>query len=177
MTGMTVHIPTLRTERLRLRAARLSDFHAFAAFRADPERTRYVGGPCNGADAFDKLGELVGHWGLRGYGRFVIADRQSDEPYGTIGPYYPPDWPEPEIAWSVFAAAEGRAIAFEAATAARKYAYDTLGWSTAISLIANGNDRSVALAERLGCKREADFNHSDFGAMQVWRHPAPESLI
>ena len=29
------------------------------------------------------------------------------------------------------------------------------------------------LAERLGCRPEADYQHEIFGAMQIWRHPAP----
>ena len=131
-------------------------------------------GPYSPVQAFDQLGEIIGHWHLRGYGRFMVADKATDTPLGVIGPFFPPDWPEPEIAWSVFAAAEGRGIALEAARAARAFAYDTLGWTTAISMITDGNDRSSKLAERMGCVREADYVHPEIGAMQVWRHPAPE---
>jgi RimJ/RimL family protein N-acetyltransferase len=59
--------------------------------------------------------------------------------------------------------------------AARDYAYDTLGWTSAISLIASDNHRSRALAERLGATRDGDFAHERFGRMQVWRHPGPDA--
>ena len=172
----TLTIPTLETDRLTLRAPKLSDHKAYADFRGDAERTKYLGGPYSSVQAFDQLGEIIGHWHLRGYGRFMVADKATDAPLGVIGPFFPPDWPEPEIAWSVFAAAEGRGIALEAARAARAFAYDTLGWTTAISMITDGNDRSSKLADRMGCLREADYAHPQIGAMQVWRHPSPEAL-
>jgi len=177
MTHNSLHIPTLETDRLRLRAPTMADFPAFAAFRADPVRTLGIGGPAGVGGAFEKFGELIGHWSLMGFGRFLVADKATDETLGVVGPYCPPDWPEPEIAWSVFANAEGKGIAYEAALAARNYAYTTLGWTTAISLITAGNTRSSALAERMGCTREADYMHEDIGVMECWRHPHPEALI
>ena len=95
---------------------------------------------------------------------------------GTAGPWFPEGWPEPEIAWTLWdAEAEGKGYATEAALATRAYAYDTLGWTTAISLILDGNDRSAALAARLGCVREGGFTHAQFGATSIWRHPAPDA--
>lgn len=173
----TLNIPRLTTERLILRAPVMSDFPAFAAFRADPLRSLGVGGPVGEAQAFEKFGEIIGHWHLRGFGRFLVADRATDAPLGVVGPYHPPDWPEPEIAWSVFAQGEGKSIAFEAATAARHWAYQTLGWTTAISMVITGNTRSSALAARLGCTRQTDYVHPDLGAMEQWRHPAPQEVL
>ena len=71
--------------------------------------------------------------------------------------------------------AEGRGIAREAALASRRYAYDTLGWTTAISLISHDNLRSQALAERLGAVREDDYEHPSYGSMRIYRHPGPEA--
>lgn len=149
----------------------MSDFQAYAEFRGDPVRTQGVGGPCGEVQAFDKLGEIVGHWLLRGYGRFIVADKNTDEPLGVVGPYFPVDWPEPEIAWSVFANAEGKGVAYEAALASRRFAFETLGWKTAVSIVSKGNTRSSALAKRLGCTQEADFEHPEIGPMECWRHP------
>ena len=172
----TLTIPTIETENLRLRAPRLSDFDAYAAFRTDPVRMAGMGGACTRAQAFDKLSEIIGHWTLRGYGRWMVADKSTDRPMGVVGCYFPDDWPEPEIAWSVFAEAEGRGVAFEAAVAARDYAYQTLGWATAVSCIPHGNTRSLALAKRLGAQQEPDFQTVDGWQLHVFRHPAPEAL-
>ena len=174
MTGSetTVNIPTVETERLRLRAAKWSDFDAYADFRASP-RSKGVGGPYSREQTVDHLAELIGHWHLRGFGRWVVADKSTDAPLGVVGLYHPEAWPEPEVAWTLFDAAEGKGIAFEAAAASRAYAYDTLGWTTAISCIYPDNPRSIALAERLGATREGTFDHPSLGQLGIWRHPGP----
>ena len=140
------------------------------------DRAAHVGGPNSRTQAFDKLGEIIGHWHLRGYGRWMVADKTTDEPLGVVGPFFPDDWPEPEIAWSVFEAAEGRGVAYEASLAARTFAYATLGWTTAISCTEPDNVRSQALAIRLGAVREDDFTTVDGLELQVYRHPAPDTL-
>lgn len=170
-----IKIPTLETERLRLRSPMPGDEAAYGAFLESP-RSAGVGGPFKASDAHTRLMTLVGHWHLRGYGRWMVADKKTDAPLGIAGPFFPNDWPEPEIAWTLFDSAEGHGYAFEAAFAARKYAYDVLDWDTAMSLIIDGNARSEALAKRLGCTTEGVFTHAEFGSMNLWRHPGPEAV-
>ncbi|WP_424976274.1 GNAT family N-acetyltransferase [Dinoroseobacter sp. S124A] len=176
MTGTTLHIPTLTTERLTLRAPRAEDAAAYGAFLESP-RSAGVGGPYKATDAFDRMCGTVGHWHLRGYGRWMIADRETDAALGICGPYFPETWPAPELAWSVFGGAEGRGIAREAVIVARRWAYETLGWDRPISLIIDGNTRSFALAERLGCQQDGTYDSPYYGAMQVWRHPARAEVL
>ncbi|EBA12346.1 GNAT family N-acetyltransferase [Roseobacter sp. CCS2] len=166
-------IPTLQTERLTLRAPRWDDFEAYAVFRASP-RMVTTGGPFTRDQAFAQLSAILGHWVLRGYGRWMVADRERDAPLGIVGLYFPEGWPEPELAWSLFDTAEGRGIAHEAAVAARQYAYDALEWTTLISAVDPNNTRSVALAKRMGCVQEDSFQHETYGVLHIWRHPAPE---
>ena len=169
-------IPVVETANLRLRGPKTADFEVFAAFMASP-RCAYVGGPLSRALAWRSFCHLTGHWLHRGYSAFILADKTTDAALGMAGPWFPEGWPEPELGWSIWAPeAEGRGLAYEAALATRAYAYTTLGWKTAISLIVNGNSRSQTLAQRMGCTRDGDFIHETFGASQIWRHPAPESL-
>ena len=171
----TVTIPTVETERLTLRAPRLEDFEPYADF-CGSERSKGVGGPYTRGQSFQRLEGLVGHWHLRGFGRWMVTDRATGEPLGVVGPMHPLDWPEPEIAWSVFAPAEGRGIAQEAAEAARRYVYEVLGWPTVISCTTPDNTRSIALARRMGAERDGSFSHPSFGELLIWRHPGPEAL-
>lgn len=173
MTPRLVDIPVLETERLRLRAPVASDFEPYRTYRMSPARTAGVGGPRSYLQCWDYFGELFGHWILRGYGRWIVADKETDAPFGLVGLFYPPDWPEPEIAWTVFAHGEGKGIAHEAAIATRAHAYDTLGWTRLVNLIMPGNTRSIALARRLGAVHESDYAHPDSGTLQIWRHLSP----
>ena len=168
-------IPTLETERLILRPARLEDIpHEQAFYQTD--RAAFVGGQMHPTLVWRAIAASMGHWTLRGYGPFAVEEKATGIYCGHVGPWFPEGWPEPEISWTIMEAAEGRGIAYEAALTSRAWAYETLGWTTAISLIDPDNTRSIALAERLGAVHDSDFTHVIYGPMQVWRHPSPETL-
>jgi len=145
-------VPSLDTPRLRLRQFAESDLDEYAELCADAEVMRYVGdrGPLSRDDAWRQLAMLVGHWALRGYGMWAVVELGSGAFVGRVGLHYPEGWPEPEIGWALARRYWGRGYAFEAATAALDIAFDRLGWSRVISLIAPSNLRSIRLAERLG---------------------------
>lgn len=170
-----IDAPVIETARLRLRPPSQADFPAEAALMAS-ERARFVGGPMTAEESWRALATIIGHWAMRGYGFFAVEERETGAYCGRVGPWFPEGWPEPELGWTLTEAAEGRGIAREAAEAARRHAYGPLGWSSAISLIDPANTRSVALAERIGCHYERDFDHARYGRTSIWRHPAPEAL-
>lgn len=170
-------IPTLLSERLTLRAPSLGDFEAITTFRAS-ERSHFVGGPSSEAESWQYLAAMIGHWHLRGYGRWIVAETGAEETaLGIVGPLCPVDWPEPEIAWTMFANGEGKGYAYEAALLARDYAYQTLEWPTAASFVNADNAPSLALARKLGCRIDGTFEHGKFGTMQIWRHPSPAEVL
>lgn len=171
-------IPTLLSERLTLRAPSPKDFDAIYAFQSS-DRSKFVGGPVSRpAESWSYLAGVIGHWHMRGFGRWVITQTDGDDTaLGIVGLHYPFDWPEPEIAWTLYGEAEGNGYAFEAARLARDYAYQTLDWTTAISCVAPENTRSRALAEKLGCRPDGTFEHDEFGTMHIWRHPSPAEVL
>lgn len=169
-----MQIPTLTTKRLTLRPFTLADFDVFAEFYAS-DRAQFVGGPASRELSWRMLAVEIGHWSLRGYGRWAIEETQSGRFAGVTGPWNPEGWPEPEIGWDLMAGFEGKGYATEAATAALTYAYDTLNWATAISLVAPGNHGSRRVAQRLGATQDGTFTHPRFGIMEVWRHAAPDT--
>ncbi len=175
MSSFTVTIPRLTTDNLLMREYRQDDFPAFAAFY-NSERSRFIGGPLTGELAWRALATHLGHWALRGYGFWAVEHRSTGQFCGHVGLWFPEGWMEPEVGWVLMHHAEGRGIAREAASAARHYAYATLGWKTAVSMIDPSNHRSIRLAERLGCRYEGIFTHVRLGPMEIWRHPAPEHL-
>lgn len=165
----TFTIPELTTERLRLRAPRLADLPRVTAFYAS-ERSHIVGGPLDDRGAHRAMMAIFGSWALRGHGLWYIADRTTDAFLGWTGVLEGPGWQEPELGWTVMEEAEGKGIAFEAASAARHHAATELGLDGLISYIAPHNSRSAALAQRLGAVHEADGTLLGRDA-QIWRHP------
>ena len=170
-----VSIPTLTTERLILRAPEARDFAPFAAFYAGP-RAQFVGGPLDAEAAWRMLAMEIGHWTLKGFGRWTVETRGNGEIVGMVGLFEPEGWPEPEIGWDLFNGFEGKGYATEAGLAARAYAYDVLGWDTAISLVKDGNETSAAVAKRMGAIADGEFTHDRHGHMFIYRHPAPSEL-
>ncbi|MDQ7070519.1 MAG: GNAT family N-acetyltransferase [Rhodobacterales bacterium] len=172
---MTLTIPTLTTERLTLRAPINDDFAAFSEFYAS-ERSKFVGGPATAEQSWRMLAVEIGHWGLRGYGRWAVEETDTGKFVDIVGMWNPHGWPEPELGWDLMTGFEGKGYATEAALAARKYAYETLGWATAISLVAPKNDGSRAVAKRMGATFESHYDHERFGQLEIWRHiPATQA--
>ncbi|KAA2313571.1 N-acetyltransferase [Pseudooceanicola sediminis] len=173
---MTVQIPTLTSERLTLRGPDARDIDALSAFYAS-DRSRFVGGPMNREQTWRQLATEIGHWTLRGYGRWMVDLTATGATVGMVGLWNPEGWPEPEIGWDLMNGHEGHGYATEAALTARAYAYDVLGWSTAISLVKPGNDGSAHVALRLGARMDGEYSHVRFGHLDIYRHPAPADLV
>lgn len=168
-------MPRLETERLVLRAFAPGDVESFAGFYGS-EASRYVGGPEQSYATWRRIASYAGSWFLRGYGKFVVEEKASGKTVGIVGPWYPEGWPEPEIGWTVLPEFEGRGYAREAATRAISYAYEELGWTTAMSAIFQGNERSVKLAERLGAKHDGLAEVKPYGMLDIYRHLPPQEF-
>lgn len=168
-------IPTLKTDRLTLRAPKFDDFEHWAAILMSERGGKYVGGPFDRQGAWDDLCRETASWVLRGYGWWSVEAENAF--VGMLGLHHELGDPERELGWILSEAGEGHGYGFEGASAARAYAYDTLGWNTVVSYIDPDNARSIALAERLGAIRDdsAAKPEGDPSCL-VYRHPAPEPL-
>jgi RimJ/RimL family protein N-acetyltransferase len=175
MNAFALDIPVLETERLILRAPSIDDFEADVEFYAT-ERSAGVGGPQPRDQVWRNLAARIGHWVMRGYGYWAVDEKATSTYCGRVGLWFPDGWPEREIGWTLMGHAEGRGIAHEAAIRVRTYAYETLGWTTAISLIAPTNERSKTLARRLGATLDSIYEHPSYGPVEIYRHPGPGSL-
>lgn len=88
-----LEIPTLTTERLRLRPFRQSDIDDYAGLNADPEVMRYIGGTWDRGRSWRHLAFLIGHWQLGGSGMWAVEDRATGAFVGKIGFAEPEGWP------------------------------------------------------------------------------------
>ena len=146
--------PFLLTKRLILRPTSAEDFEGWAAFSADPETMRFLGGTQTRAESWRSLCMMAGAWTICGYAMFSLIRRDTGAWIGRIGPWYPEGWPDREVGWGVANEYAGQGYASEAATAAIDYAFDVLGWEKVIHIIDLENTASVTLAERLGSSNQ-----------------------
>lgn len=170
----TSRIPALETRRLVLRGPEPGDYPNFKATFAS-YRSRFMGGPLNAYEAWMLYAAEIGHWAIRGYGMWMIHDRQTEETCGMAGGWFPAMWPEAEIAWIIWPQKGGHGYALEATHAVRDHLYYTLGWDGAVSYIDPKDLDSIRLAERLGAEKDRDAATID-GNDAVYRHPGPERL-
>lgn len=150
-----MNIPTLRAGRFVLRAFREDDVPALAALHGDAEVMRYLsatGEPEAGPrKAWEYMAMHMGHWLLKGYGKWALAHARTDELIGRVGYFdMPYEWPGLELGWTVARKFWGQGYATEAARLALDWGFQTLDTNEIISAILPGNARSIAVAERLG---------------------------
>jgi RimJ/RimL family protein N-acetyltransferase len=110
--------------------------------------------PLARADSWRELAYVVGHWGLRGFGQWLLEERATGELVGRAGLYFPEGWPGLEVGWTLARSRWGQGLATEAGRAAVDWAFAELATDRVISLIAPDNHRSRRVAERLGASRE-----------------------
>jgi len=157
-----VKAPFLETPRLRLRPAEPADLDAAAEMWSDEEVTRFIGGkPRTRQDVWFALLRSAGLWVFRGYGYWVVTDRQTGAFLGEAGfadfqRGLPPDLvPGPEAGWAFGRAAWGRGIASEAVTAVHEW-LDANRPGISSCVIEPANIASIRVAEKLGYRQSGE---------------------
>ena len=149
-TGRRAVGPVIETERLILRPAAREDLDGWAELMADPEASRFIGGPVARGAAWRGMMTMAGSWALNGFAMFSMVERDTGRWIGRTGPWQPEQWPGTEVGWGILKSAWGRGYAYEAAVATIDWAFEHLGWTEVIHCIDPANTPSQKLAERLG---------------------------
>ncbi|KZK91171.1 hypothetical protein PsAD5_04309 [Pseudovibrio sp. Ad5] len=165
---MTV-IPTLETERLRLRPMTIEDWPAYEQLMKS-ERAAHMGGPHTTESAWGMFCNDVALWTLSGHGALSVDLLETGECIGQVGINRGPLFPEYELGWYVYEHAEGKGYAMEAALALRGWAFNVRGLETLVSYIEPDNARSIKLAERMGAYHDTNASSLDPDDL-VYRHP------
>ena len=147
---MEIAGPRLETERLILRLPLAEDFEAWAAYMADPDASRFIGGPQARSVAWRGFLQVAGAWLLQGFSMFSVVEKSTGRWIGRLGPWMPEGWPGTEVGWGLIPEAQGKGYATEGSAAAIDWAFDTLGWTEVIHAIDPENLSSQAVARRLG---------------------------
>lgn len=161
------------SSRLQLDKVTIDDWPELHKFYRDVESTRYTTGrPLSEGESWRIVAALIGHWEIHNYGPYTVKLKDSGTIIGIIGLWYPGDWPEPEIMWSLLPGFSGKGYAREAAVAVRDMAAEYVPELHLISLIFEQNMPSRKLAAAVGAKFEKRMLFRDKEAM-IFRHISP----
>ena len=141
---------TIETPRLILRPPRLADFDGWARLMADPQAAQFIGGAQPREMAWRTFMVMAGSWSLQGFAMFSVIEKSSGRWIGRVGPWRPLGWPGPEVGWALARDCWNKGYATEAARAATGWAFENLGWTEVIHVIAPDNPASQSVARKLG---------------------------
>jgi RimJ/RimL family protein N-acetyltransferase len=161
--------PVLTGKRIILRPHRAEDFERLGQIYAT-DRSKHIGGPLPKETVWRNFAADIGQWVLFGFGCWAIEERSSGAYVGQTGLSFPPRYPERELGWLLFEEFEGKGYAFEAASLARAFAFETLGWDGCVSYIDPDNLRSIRLAQRLSAVLDDQAATPGSDACLVFRH-------
>ncbi|WP_199827615.1 GNAT family N-acetyltransferase [Streptomyces specialis] len=166
----TLSATEITTDRLRLRKARDADIDGLIELQTDPRVRAHLGGP--------RPRGLVERYfdadGIRAIadkpGTYVIADRETDRFIGTLvlgrrsadlPGHVTGEGGELELTYLLRHGSWGAGLATEAATAALRAAAAELPDQPVLVVTQTANERSLALATRLGFRRVSTFTSHD----------------
>ena len=149
----------LRTDRLLLRRWREADREPFAAMNADPVVMEHFPSPLSREQSDALVDRIEAHFDEHGFGLWVVeADGRFLGFTGLQWATWEADFtPALEIGWRLARSAWGAGCATEAAVAALQRGFDDV--DSIVSLTAASNERSERVMQRLGMRREGEFDH------------------
>jgi RimJ/RimL family protein N-acetyltransferase len=168
---MNFRIPEkVETDRTILRMFKNSDWRDLHEYYSDKECVQYtVGQPKTEPETWHEVAIRTGHWLLHGYGPYAVEEKSSGKTIGIVGPWYPLEWPEPEITWHLVKSHWGKGLAKESVKMTLKITAEYLPEISFISLIHPNNIASVHLAMAVSATYEKTIQfRSD--SCNVYRH-------
>lgn len=151
------------SERVLLRTVRLDDAKSIYSYRSDAVINQYQGWipkTLHDVENFIKNGlsatiNFTGTW----Y-QLAIIEKKNQKLIGDIGIHFLDADFQVEIGFTLDRHKQGKGYATEAVKALINYLFDELNKRRIIASIDPRNEKSVALVERLGFRKEAHFKES-----------------
>lgn len=149
----------VRTARLELRRMRLEDLDALAAVFAVREVWEFpYGRGFTRSETAEFLDTQVQAWSANGFGLWTALE--EGRVLGFVGlsvPLFLPEvLPAVEVGWRLHPSAWGKGYASEAAHAALREGFETLGLAEICSLPQSSNPASYRVCERLGMRLQRE---------------------
>jgi RimJ/RimL family protein N-acetyltransferase len=148
---------SIETSRLRLRKHRFDDLSACVAMWSDPNVTKFISGRVSTEQqTWMRLLSYIGHWGLMGFGYWVIEEKASGDFVGEVGfmdfkrEIAPSIRGKPELGFALASRFHGKGYATEAVRAALAWADAHLPHAATVCLVTPQNVASLRVVEKCG---------------------------
>ncbi len=141
------------TKRTLLRRFSDADVDPMIAVFGDPDVMRFGDGPQTPEWIRCWVEQTIKHYGIWGFGPWVIELCESETSIGYCGLFRFDDingQPEIELGYRLAKRYWGHGLATETATVVRDMSFDHFGLQRLVSLIDPNNIRSIRVAEKLG---------------------------
>lgn len=173
----------METPRLRLRRWRPGDAAPYAALNADPEVMAYFPATITPEQARLAIDIFEANFDRLGYSFWAVEHRETGAFVGSVGlePYelqrVGDERPLRAVAigWQLARAFWGQGLALEAAQAVCAFAKNRLKLNEIIAVMAEENQRSIGVCERLGMVR--DTAHSPLDPHFPAGHPLKPQVL
>ncbi|MDQ0272803.1 GNAT family N-acetyltransferase [Cytobacillus purgationiresistens] len=144
------------TKRLKFRNMRLDDAANLMEIFTDPEAMKYYPSTKDESRTLEWIEWTLANYANHGVGLWIVEDRETGEFLGQCGivPQVVDDITQMEIGYLFKRSEWGNGYATEAASACKKYGFETLTLDKIISLPDVENIPSCKVAERIGMKVE-----------------------
>jgi RimJ/RimL family protein N-acetyltransferase len=158
-------VPEIATERLRLRGWRDADREPWAALNADPDVMAHFPTMLSRATCDRLLDLTMDGWAENGFGLWALERVEDGAFLGFTGlsrPSFEAHFtPAVEVGWRLARHAWGHGFATEAARAALRFGFETVGLEEIVSFTVPANVRSRAVMERIGMHHDPadNFDH------------------
>lgn len=159
-------IPTVRTERLTLRGFSATDRDAYAALRGDPDVVRYL----PGGEALLAFAEQIADSRIaafregwkRGFGVWAVEETATGAFVGQAGLAAMDRSAAVEILYALARPFWGQGLAREAAAAALRFGFESVGLERVVGYVVPENRASVRVLEAVGLRSTGRTAYNGF---------------
>jgi [ribosomal protein S5]-alanine N-acetyltransferase len=165
------------TERLSVRRIGIEDAGFMLAMLNDPGFLANIGdrGVRTIEQATDYVrGRVLASYAAHGFGMFLVALKEGDEPVGMVGFVRREGLDGPDLGFAFFAEHVGKGYGYEAARALLDWGHDVLALGPLLAITAIHNETSAALLRKLGFEERGRVpipGHGDQSRLFVEKMP------
>lgn len=148
----------LETDRLVLRRLTLNDAPFIVELLNEPSFLRFIGdrGVRNIQDARQYLLKgPIASYERRGFGLYLVLDRESGDPLGICGLLKRDTLPDVDLGFAFLPAHWRKGYAAESATATLEHGRRAFGLKRILAITSSDNVASIGLLEKIGLRSEA----------------------